>query len=465
MDKEDKNETSDAGGTAPEIKDYSEEAEDVEGTAPEITDLSEKADDVEGAALEIKEYSEEANDVEGSALEIKEYSEASFNENDDDDGAGESKESGSQNEASESIEEAPDYIESRSPADEEHDRDIAQQKKNRRARAQPGAKRGGRRDTGRSTWGARFRMKKKAQFQAGDLVEAEWGESGWWYVGYVGGGDNPDGAAEVKAGKRNKKVYHIIFIDGDEANVAGKDLKLLGTTGAPGENRDTALPRHVTVADLGSGRLHGGREPPDRQRRKTEREGKGKRHQSEKNDGRNKNNATDDGEDKDKDSHKTPETEGTLHSPLPRRVSVGNVEDRVKLGKTAVWGGRGAPDAAIRGGGSGGGGGGDWWDTGTPYALQPRLTADKTTVLSFVSAGGRQVRDAGVDQRVGVRGNGGGSDDDSHAVSRTDSVASGLSLQHNQQTRGARSASRELMRIVKVPESNEHHGQRVFFLA
>lgn len=153
-----------------------------------------------------------------------------------------------------------------------------------------------------------------------------------------------------------------------------------------------------------------------------------------------------------------------LHSPLPRRVSVGNVEDRVRAGKTAVWGGRDAPEGRSRGGGNGGGG--DWWDTGTPYAFQPRLAADKTTVLSFVGTGGRRGRGVGFEQRVGLRGNGGGNDDESRADSRTDSVASGLSVQHQQQQpQGAYGASRELMRIVKVPESNQHHGQRVFFLA
>lgn len=178
-----------------------------------------------------KEDTEETNDATVTALEIKEYSEASFDENDGGNASvGEGKESGTLNE-SESMEEPPDESKSRSKADEEYDRDIAQKKKNRRARAQPGAKRGGRRDTGRSGWGRRFLGKKKTQFQAGDLVEAEWAGSGWWYVGYVGGGEEPNGAAEAKAGKRKKGIFHIMFIDGDEADVSGKDLKLLGTTG------------------------------------------------------------------------------------------------------------------------------------------------------------------------------------------------------------------------------------------
>ena len=176
---------------------------------------------------------ETKNDTAGAALEIKEYSEESFDEDDND--AGESKESGTQNEASESMEEAPDSPpEGRSKIEEEHYRNIAQQKKNRRARAQPGAKRGGRRDTERSGWGRRFRGKKKTQFQAGDLVEAEWAGSGWWYVGYVGAGEEeePAGASErKKAGKRKNDVFHVKFIDGDEADVRGKDLKPLGKPG------------------------------------------------------------------------------------------------------------------------------------------------------------------------------------------------------------------------------------------
>lgn len=214
------------------------------------------------------------------------------------------------------------------------------------------------------------------------------------------------------------------------------------------------LPRHVPVVDLGPGRLHGGREPPPNQRKKAGGEGKGNGHHNKKGGRSKKNNVGD--EDNDNDTHlEPPGVEGTLHSPLPRRVSVGNVEDRVRAGKTAVWGGRDAPEGCIRGGGGGkGGGGGDWWDTGTPYAFQPRLAADKTTVLSFVGTGGRRGRGGGgLDQGAGLRANGGGGDDDS--------VASGLSV-HNQQAHGV---SRELMRIVKVPESNEHHGQRVFFLA
>eukprot|EP00903_Cladosiphon_okamuranus_P014975 g13860.t1 len=416
-----------------------------------------------------KNDAEETHDVKGNALEIKEYSEASFDDDDDND-VGESKEDGTQNEASESLEEAPDFPKGPSNADEEHDRDIAQQKKNRRARAQPGAKRGGRRDTERSGWGRRFKGRKKTQFQAGDLVEAEWAGSGWWYVGYVGEGEQPAASTDEKDRKRKKEV-HVIFIDGDEADVPGKDLKLLGK---PGENRYTALPRHVPVADLGSGRLHGNREPPSNQHKNGE--GGAKGHGS-KNGRRNKdiNHIYNDN-----DTRQEPSAiEETPHPPLPRRGSMGNVEDRIRQGTHALWGGRGAPGSGTRGTRGGGGnvsrgGGGDWWDTGTPYAFQPRLSADKTTVLSFVSTAGRRDRSVvGLDRTGGLRGKdgkGGGSSSggDSRAVSRADSVAVGLSVQHHQQQQqlhGVHGASRELMRIVKVPESNRHHGQRVFFLA
>lgn len=178
--------------------------------------------------MEKKNQPEGTDDATG--FEIKEFPEVSFDENDDVTGVGESKESSTRTESG-SIEEPPEYSRSRSKVDEEYDRDIAQQKKNRIARAQPGAKRGGRRDTGRSASGRRFRGKKKTQFQAGDLVEAEWAGSGWWYVGYVSAGAERNGAAGMKPGKWNTQIFRITFIDGDEADVPGKDLKLLGTTG------------------------------------------------------------------------------------------------------------------------------------------------------------------------------------------------------------------------------------------
>lgn len=208
----------------------------------------------------------------------------------------------------------------------------------------------------------------------------------------------------------------------------------------------------MPVVDLGPGRLHGNREPSSARREEGDREGNGTGKKKSKNSRRNNNN-------NDNGIHQEPGVERTPYAPLPRRVSVGNIENRIKQGKTAVWGGRNGPDGSIRGGS----GDQDWWDTGTPYAFQPRLAADKTTVLSFAGTGGRRDR---ADQKRGLRGNGGVNDGDSFADSRTDSVASGFSVQHHQQQlQGGHGTSRELMRIVKVPESNEHHGQRVFFLA
>lgn len=220
-------------------------------------------------------------------------------------------------------------------------------------------------------------------------------------------------------------------------------------SGQPPGTSNTALPRHVPVVDLGPGRLHGNQEPCKNSGGQQSKKGR-----------RDKKNIND--EDNDSDTYQDSGAGGT---PLPRRGSVGNIEDRVRQGKTAVWGGRGAPNGGVRGGG--GGCGGEWWDTGTPYAFQPRLAADKATVVSFIGKGGR--RDgAGVDQSGSSGGNSGADDGGSRTDSRSDGVDSGLSLQHQQQqlqaVRGG-STSRELMRIVKVPDSNEHHGQRVFFLA
>lgn len=228
----------------------------------------------------------------------------------------------------------------------------------------------------------------------------------------------------------------------------------------------------MPVVDLGPGCLHGNREPPANQRKNA---GGGRKGHDSKNGRRSKINNHIDDEDNDNDTHQeSSRVEGTPHPPLPRRGSAGNIENRIRQGKNAVWGGRGAPGSGTRSGGgnsSGGGGdggGGDWWDTGTPYAFQPRLSADKTTVLSLVGTAGRRHRGVvGLDQRDSLRGKCGDSDDDSRPAPRAESVASELSVQHQQQQllQGAHGASRELMRIVRVPESNEHHGQRVFFLA
>lgn len=190
---------------------------------------------------------EETKAAAGTLSEIREYSEESFQEENDGAANDNKDHHGAETKAStavstpESIEESQDDHEPRTAIDEEHERDIAQQKLNRRARAQPGDKRGGRRDTGRGGW--RRWGKKKDKFEAGDLVEAEWKESGWWYGGYIGesstnaGGSRDDttvdsgSAREPKAGKKQKGVFHVVFADGDEADVRGKNLKPLRTKG------------------------------------------------------------------------------------------------------------------------------------------------------------------------------------------------------------------------------------------
>lgn len=156
--------------------------------------------------------------------------------------------------------------------------------------------------------------------------------------------------------------------------------------------------------------------------------------------------------------------------PLSQGTILGDLEKRLRQGESAVWGGRSAPDGSAHGSHSSsrGGGSGDWWETGTRYAFQPRLSADKATVLSLVGAGIR--RDGGVDFDLGgvPRGKGGGSVGGSQTGSRTHSVATGLGLTPSHQARQpheGQKSSRELMRVVKVPESNPDHGKRVFFVA
>ena len=144
--------------------------------------------------------------------------------------------------------------------------------------------------------------------------------------------------------------------------------------------------------------------------------------------------------------------------PLPQGANVGDIDKRLRQGESAVWGERGAPDGPSIHGSQSSRGGGDWWETGTRYAFQPRLAADKATVLALVDTGSR--RDGGVDSDRGGVG-------DSQVGSRTHGVTAGSTLPHQQQQlqEGHGSSSRELVRIVKAPESNADHGKRVFFLA
>ncbi|CAM9250489.1 unnamed protein product, partial [Hapterophycus canaliculatus] len=360
--------------------------------------------------------------------EIREYSEASFQENDStaendrEYHAAETKER-TTNSTSESLEESYDHREARTATDEEHERDAAQQKLNRRARAQPGAKRGGRRDTERGGW--RRWGKKKNQFEAGDLVEAEWKGSGWWYVGYIGvssvnGEESKDGTTsargEAMVGKHRKGVFHVVFADGDEAEVLGKKLKPLRAKGTSRDADATALPGYIPVVDVGCGRLHCCELDPPSSKKNQPKESK-----------------------------------------ILRRGSAGNIENRRRQGEQALWGGRGTSSSGppTTEGRSGVGllpeEDGDWWATGTRYAFQPRLPADTSTVKSFMNRRGRN---------GGAIGTG----------SITNSAASGLSLQRQGRVRSHQNVAsqddgRGLLRIVKAPVGNENHGQRVFFLA
>ncbi|CAM9945619.1 unnamed protein product [Ectocarpus sp. 12 AP-2014] len=388
-------------------------------------------------------------------FEIREYSDsASDDENND---TAEAKES-TEIKLAEDKQEGGDVDRHRAASDEEHEMDMAQQKKNRRARAQPGAKRGGRRDTGRGGW---FQLlgRKKTQFEPGDLVEAEWAGTGWWYVGYIGSGSGERGeestggmagAPQAKTSKRSKELFHVVFEDGDEADVIRRDLKRLQPTGTPRASRGvTTLPRHVPVANLGSGRLH--LDLPSSKRSQGQ--------EGEEESVRNRNNKLGRHVKEHSSYGKQRDTEEeAATSSLIRKGSLGNMDNRLRQGEKALWGRRGSPSVGSSANASGNGGDsprGDWWETGTPYAFQPRLAAAKATVMAFVDDDG----------------------DDGRTPSRTNSTASGLLLRHQQQRRplqggggrshlgASRGSSGELLRIVKAPETNESHGQRVFFLA
>lgn len=106
--------------------------------------------------------------------------------------------------------------------------DFAEAKANARRiqeAAQPGAKRGGRKDTTRKGLWSGLVGRRQSLCESGDIVEAEWKGSGWWYVGYVQGQSASDGTPLKKG------FYHVVFADGDEADVSGKHLKQLGPPG------------------------------------------------------------------------------------------------------------------------------------------------------------------------------------------------------------------------------------------
>lgn len=102
------------------------------------------------------------------------------------------------------------------------------EEKSSRGNQTPGAKKGGRRVSGHRamlSWSGLTGI-GKSRPEIGDLVEAEWQGSGSWYVGYVEGKASVDGSS-----RRSKGVYHVVFADGDKADVHGRDLKQLGSSG------------------------------------------------------------------------------------------------------------------------------------------------------------------------------------------------------------------------------------------
>lgn len=99
--------------------------------------------------------------------------------------------------------------------------------KSSRSNQTPGAKRGGRRVSGNRAMLSWSRLTgTRNRLEIGDLVEAEWKGSGSWYVGYVEGKASVGGTS-----RRSKGVYHVVFADGDEVDVHGRDLKQLGASG------------------------------------------------------------------------------------------------------------------------------------------------------------------------------------------------------------------------------------------
>lgn len=101
----------------------------------------------------------------------------------------------------------------------------------RATEGQPEAKRGGRREAGGNasssmSWRRLLGM-GQCRHETGDLVEAEWEGSGWWFVGYVAG------LAEAAEGnsKGKKDMYRVVFEDGDEVETHGRLLRQLGPPG------------------------------------------------------------------------------------------------------------------------------------------------------------------------------------------------------------------------------------------
>ena len=149
---------------------------------------------------------------------------------------------------------------------------------------------------------------------------------------------------------------------------------------------------------------------------------------------------------------------------------------------------------------------GDWWTTGTRYALQPRLSADKPTATSFnpngddigrIGGGSRDGGDGGGDgDGTGGGGGGGGGGDLSGPTSAASAGRRGSDFraltmlrlkreekqhqedqeqQQQQQGQGQQkdgwrgngsrtAAGVGVMRVVQPAQSNADCGQRVFYL-
>lgn len=191
----------------------------------------EKTEDAEGAAGAV------VKDSETKAFEIAEFSDRSSSNssgssrNADSDGSAQNKEEKEEGEGEGTATSPRSAAGAEVKEDQPPSLDAAEAKGDRaarRAHAQPESKRGGRRDTARTGLFPlnRWVGRRKSHHEVGDLVEAEWAGSRWWYVGYV------EREVPVIAGGNQKKgLYHVVFADGDEADVDGRHLKQLGPSG------------------------------------------------------------------------------------------------------------------------------------------------------------------------------------------------------------------------------------------
>lgn len=193
------------------------------------------------------------------------------------------------------------------------------------------------------------------------------------------------------------------------------------------------IPRHVPIADLGSGRLHRNLDEESSSSRQGEGSTKGGKQEKKKG--------------------------STSH--LLRRGSMGSIADRRRQGKKAVWGGHTRSSASstlsVSGADDHGGVEGDWWDTATQYAFQPWLAANKPTVTWF-SHGGAGVSGSTVE--------GLGRERPGRALgSRRDSSEMLSAMQQRKDGNETATKRTQSMRVVAPARENNDCGQRVFFVA